>query len=345
MNQNRKKEMLEKMRSRMKKKGGYFNDPTEFRPPRVKKGESLVYKFFVLPPVEAGDKTKDGKATRSEDFIWVNSNKHKIGRKYIPCPREHTENTDCPVCDLASELFDTTEDKAERSDIARNFLPNNGYMINIYFPNIKTNPEDLRGKVCWMRVGKTIYDIFEECIYADNEGDSDAPRAFGDFTCSDEAHLFVFKIKLKNSYNNYDNSMFSVKKQPIAKTSEKIEVILNQRFDLRVHCEIDKFTEEDLAAMNGYVDNFLNGGAEKQTSKKLKEKAKKVKVKEAEEAEEAEEVTEIIEETEETEEVTEEAEVVEEAEVEEVVDDDDIIDDDDDDEELAELLAKVKNKK
>ncbi len=241
-------------------KGGRMTDPNEFRPPQVKEGESFKFRFFILPPFEAGEKCADGEFTQTSELFYVQNGSHWINNKPYPCPRIHNDE-ECPMCSLGFELMGETQDKKMRSQIARQYLPQQKYAMNIYFPNDKANPEDLRGTVKWFNPGQSIYNKMEACIMNDDEGDPADPQAYGIFYDPYESYLFQLVVGFKGGYRNYDESKFlaSVGKRPIAAKDKKplesrIDEILAQRHDL-----FTKFDEPDTDKLASLVKSMTNG--------------------------------------------------------------------------------------
>lgn len=254
---------LNSMRKKLKDRNGGFKDPNQFIPPQVKDGEKKIWRFYVLPPLQEGEGTSDGVASKGMDLFYVPNGSHWVSKKPHACPRIHDE-TECPMCSYAFELMSETDDKDKRRAIAKNYLPQQRYAVNIYFPNIEANPEEVRGKVMWFNAPKQVYDIWDSCIMRDTPGDDADPQAYGVFFDEEAAYLFQLEAQKHGDYNEYKSSKFlsNVGKQPLAKAkkgdqvvpdAKRISDILAQRFDL-----FTKFDDRDVNKIHGLVDNIKN---------------------------------------------------------------------------------------
>lgn len=223
------------------KKGGGQKDPNEFRFPKAKENETLTYYIKFLPPVPSmGD-------------LWFYMNgSHFLDMKRLECPRIHEQGAECPLCQLGFQLMDGM-DKEQKSKIAKTYLARSYYGVNIYFPQSTNVQEDLRGKVFWANIPKTLYDKCEECILRDDAGSEDDPAPFGLFYSEKAGYVMKVVIKSKGGYNNYEESKFLVTtKGPLSKDEAKIKEILAKRYDVPT-----KFAARDLAALQAKVDNIL----------------------------------------------------------------------------------------
>lgn len=341
------------------KQGSRFKDPNEFRPPQAKDGETLRYRFFVLPPLEAGQPCADGKASQSMDIFFVQNGSHWYNNRSYQCPRVHDEE-DCPMCGLAFEMMGETDDKARRSEIARNLLPRTKHAVNVYFPKDKVNPDDVAGKVMWVNASKQVFDKWEACIMNEDEGDPADPQPFGVFFDEKAAYLFQLTIKKKNQWNDYSESKFlsNLGKLPIAMDKNKnpvesrINDILAERHDL-----FTKFQPRDAETLGKIVHQMTSGepvddddaGFDEDEAAESKPKASKKKQQKAkaepEESLEDETVDEEVEpEAESVEEGPEADEAVEEElEANEAESDEAEEDDGDDDQELQDLLSEIES--
>lgn len=261
---------LDKMRNKLKEREkGKRVDANEFIPPKAKPGApKLVYRFFVLGPVSAGDPVLNGVASQDMALYYVPNGAHWISNKPHACPRIHDEN-ECEICQLGFDLMSDCPKgeagKKARSAIAKNLLPQERYAINIYFPNINENPEELRGRVMWYNAPKTVIHIMDECINRDNAGDPQDPKAFGVFFDENAAYLFQLEVGEKSTYNNYETSKFLAigGPQPIVRAKDstgkivahtkKIQEILNMRHDL-----FTKFDARDPAKISSLAIQLAN---------------------------------------------------------------------------------------
>jgi hypothetical protein len=89
-------------------------------------------------------------------------------------------------------------------------MPATYYMVNIYFPNIKTNPEDLRGRVMFYNAPKTCCDMWVNTILRDGSGDADDPQAHGAFFDENAGFMFELQILKNGRQNGYKTSKFVV---------------------------------------------------------------------------------------------------------------------------------------
>lgn len=253
---------LEKIRKKLQEKqGSKFKDPSEFKPPQVKSDtETLKYRFYVLPPLTEGEKCADGVASRTQEVFYVPNGAHWIHNRSHACPRVH-DLEECPVCQIGFDLMSETDNKDRRREIAKQFLPRTQFAVNIYFPKDSVNPEELAGKVMWMNASKQIYDLFEACIMAPDEGDPNDPQAFGVFYDENAAYLFQLEIHKKNQWNDYGKSKFlaSIGKRPVAikdgqPNQARIQQILDQRHDL-----FTKFQDRDAEALKVLGRQMMSG--------------------------------------------------------------------------------------
>lgn len=269
---------------------GKFNDPDEFKPAKATSPtEALKYHFFILPPVQAGDiLNKSGQATRSQEQFFVPHGDHWVNNKPYPCPRMW-DGSDCEICQFGFDLMKEDKckvDKNYKTKVVQTWMPASYNMINIYFPNVSVNPEELRNRVLYYNAPKTIIDICMACLMRDDEGDPELPSAYGVFF--DELKAFKFEMRvLKDGNNNsYKTSQFFPKPQPLAKNEDgtpkmaAIEAILKLRHDL--FSKIEKPDRENIKkAFRSMVDGddykpnggFDSGDAQtKTTSNKTSEK-------------------------------------------------------------------------
>lgn len=254
-------EMLEKVRKKMAERSNRRSrDEHEFRIPRAQGSDELNFYFRVLPELSKDETCSSGVSTRDYEFFFYPHGAHWIDRQKIECPRLH-DGEKCDICQLGFDLLQETSDEEARREISRKFLPRTYYTINAYFLDTDKNPEDVRGKVMWMSVPKTIYDMFDACMHSDDPGDDDDPKAFGMFY--DVAEGFVFKLTAtkKGDWNTYEASRFLASKgpSPLVKTKKgaldekRAITILEQRHDLAT-----KFDERNPDKIATVVKKLLN---------------------------------------------------------------------------------------
>ena len=260
---------LEGVRKRLKEKtSSSFKDEFEFKPPKSKPGatEPIEFRFYVLPPLVQGETCATGTAKATMDLFYFANGTHWINNKPHSCPRSFDNSQLCPLCDYAFTLLRDIpkENKESRTKIVKNLLSQDRQAVNIYFPNCKQNPEELRDKVMWFNIPKAVQDRFATCINRDDSDDPADPKAFGVFYDPQAAYLFQLMIGHKSGYNSYDDSKFLaiINKHPIAIGGDKkadvakIEKILNARHDLTTKFptpSVDKMEELLGAIQNGTV--------------------------------------------------------------------------------------------
>ena len=223
---------IEAIRAQVRAKMKKGKDPSEFRAPKVDEGKTVKYRFYILPPLQEGDTCNEGKSVceRSMDLFAISNGAHYIDNKRIGCPRIINEE-DCAICEYAFDLLaeidgTTVEGKKRRSEIGKALLPGQYHLVNLYFPAIEQNPEEVRGKVLWFNAPKTVVDIWLECLYRDDDGgDPDDKLAFGVFFDECSAYQFQLEIVKDGQMNSYKKSKFVGGKRPIAadKTGKKID--------------------------------------------------------------------------------------------------------------------------
>ena len=252
---------LEKVRQRfLDRKGTVRKDPTEFQMPRKeslpKDGSSKIYRFHFLPPISMGEKVLNGDKVveATEDLFWcIEHGSHWIDGRYHACPRIISGGDDhCPICEIAFDLFKNTEDKKKRSQIAKAYLPNSRWATNVYFLDDPRNPEELRGQVRWMNINKTIFDKCESCVMNDDPGDELDQKPCGLFYDLDEGYVFQLEVRLKEGYQNYENSRFLVKTKGSMKN---IDVLEKRQL---ISAKVPRVDVEKLNA----IANRLSGGGE-----------------------------------------------------------------------------------
>jgi hypothetical protein len=269
------KEEIEKIRKRMldKKGGGFRRDPTKFSVEKAKlpkSGAIVTYKLRLLPPVNKGDKVLDGDklVVAESDVDWaVEHGSHYINNRFYECPRIGDGGT-CPVCDIGFGLFKKVSDKDKRSDIAKAYLSKGAWAVNAYFLNVQTNPEEIRGKVMWLDLNKSLYDICDQCIMADDAGNNeDDPKAFGAFFDEDEGFVLQMEVRLDNQFASYKTSKFLPRTAgPLVKTAEgtadaaRIKEILSRRQILPRRFE--KVNLDELTKIAATIGDDDDGAAE-----------------------------------------------------------------------------------
>lgn len=253
---------LEEVRKRMReKKGGRARDPMQFSAPQVKAGEELKLKFYVLPAVQEGDTIATGKPSKNMDLWFMLAGTHWINNKPYECPRIH-DGEECRFCQLGFDLLKGTDDDDQRKNIVKTYFPKQSWVVNVYFPPYSSTPQDLRGKVMWYAMPKTVFDIMESTIMREASRDELDPQAFGLFYEPNDAYVFQLDIKHQGGYNEYKSSKFlPATRGPIIKVKDSAEMdevavanVLSQRHDLYT-----KFAPRDADALAKRAQEVLHG--------------------------------------------------------------------------------------
>ena len=266
MNEEARQALLKKVREKMQtKKGGRARDPFEYRPPVLQRGakEEPKFRFAILPGLRTGEQCVTGTAEGDMGDLWFyTAGTHWINNRPHECPRIHDQDQ-CPFCDTGFDLMNQTDDKEQRSKIARAYLPRSFYAVNIYFPPFASTPEEFRDKVFWYQAPKTVYDKLDACIMRDPprpEEERFQKQAFGLFYLPEDCYIFQLEVKEKGGFNNYETSMFLPDTKGCLASLEgggpdkqKIEQILAMRHDIP-----KKFAHRDIEGLQKEVDKLLN---------------------------------------------------------------------------------------
>lgn len=252
---------LKKIRDALANAKGSKRDSNEFVPNKAKPGAPvLTYRFFVLPPIAAGDPIIGGPAEKAMELFYVKNGSHWINKRPHSCPRIHNEE-DCDMCSYGFDLMgevtgDGKEAKQAKSAIARNYLPPQRNAVNIYFPKDSVNPEELWGRVMWFNAPKTVIDVCDDCLNRDDAGDPEDPKAFGIFYDEDHAFLFQLTVGENGGYNDYKQSKFLPTPRPILSKPELIQKVLAGRHNL-----YSKFEAPDHEKLRTILKQIVNKGA------------------------------------------------------------------------------------
>lgn len=253
MESDKRQKLLEEMRKRMGEKvNKYQKDPLEFRPPVMEQGKSRDYYFHVLPLVED-----------EVEFFYKNG-AHFINNRYIQCPRAHDtvdadgRSVECPCCQLGFDLMEGQDDKTVRSKIAKKFLPQQKYAMNILFTDDEVNG-DLRGKVMWYNAPSSVWTKMKDALLRNDPGSNKhKPLAFGIFTDVNNSYIFNLNVCEKGEYNNYDKSEF---------LGDKTWEIANAEQVLAARPSIkDKFPKPDITALADYATKQLSDSGDVTTA-------------------------------------------------------------------------------
>lgn len=237
---------LDAIKRKLKEFDGRRSDPDEFRPAKAEKNKSPKYRFYILPGLLQGDKLKSGVVSKSMDLFFINYGQHWVKNAPHACPKIW-DGSECELCDFGFKLLrDKSLSDDERTKIRKDWLPSANYVVNIYFPNIKTNPEELRGRVMYYKAPKTLFDIWSACITRDApdniEDDDEGFDPYGVFFDENAAWLFELNVELNGKSNSYKTSKFvygaDKRPSPIARDKngeadeEAIAKILSERIDI-----------------------------------------------------------------------------------------------------------------
>jgi len=258
--------MREKLKRQM---NGRQSDPNEFKPPKSN-GEIIKLRFFVLPPYSKGDQLADGPASQDLETFSLPYGQHWVDSRPHTCPRVVSMgDEDCAMCQTGFSIIrelkaagDTSDEgKAQRAAVNRQWLPQSSYLVNVYFPAVKTNPEDLHNRVMWFKAPKTIWEHWTECLDREDHGDDEDPQAYGAFFDEYAAFLYELRIGKSGDWNEYKTSQFiaaikgEIALRPIAAKQDGkpdkqgIADILSRRYDLFKKVEpYDQALLERLAA-------------------------------------------------------------------------------------------------
>jgi hypothetical protein len=190
---------------------GRRSDPDEFRPDKVGSGQTMTWRFFILPPLLVGDQLAKGKVDHAMDTFCIPEGTHWINKQPFGCPRIW-DGSHCPFCQFGFDLYKQTpkSDKVARAAIGSDWMPSTYFLTNIYFPRIKKNPENLQGQVRYYRAPQTCLNIWQQAMERDGpgNGDDDDKEAFGIFYDENAAFLFNLEAILNGQQNGYKSSKF-----------------------------------------------------------------------------------------------------------------------------------------
>jgi len=111
-------------------------------------------------------------------------------------------------------------------------------MMNIYFPDVKGNPEELRGRVMFYNAPKTVIDICSAVLMRDDCGDEEEPEAYGVFFDENAGFVFELQVLKQGRQNSYKTSKFRATKKPMIALENgqpdfaKLTSLLAMRHDL-----------------------------------------------------------------------------------------------------------------
>jgi hypothetical protein len=223
------------------------SDPDEFKPKKAESAsEPIRYRFFVMPPIFVGDQTKQGTAKKAMDQFYVQNGSHWVNDRPNPCPRIY-DGSKCEVCDFGFSLMKGVKDPDRKTAIRQQWLSSSSYMVNIFFPSVKTNPEEVRGRVMYFNAPKTCCDIWTNTIMKDSGSDDEDPQAYGAFFDENAGFLFELQVLKNGRQNGYKTSKFITtdgKPVPFIKLEDgspdkkALEKLLAQRHDLWLKVQV-----------------------------------------------------------------------------------------------------------
>lgn len=243
---------------------GKFSDPDEFRPEKAKDAQiPVAYRFFILPPFMAGEKIKGGPAkTGMDNQFYITHGNHWVSDKPYPCPRVWSGDK-CPICDFGFQLLKDekiSKDDEKRRNVVKQWMPNQQYMMNIFFPVDKKNPEDLHNKVMFYNAPKTVLDICTAALMRDDPGDPESPEAFGAFFDESNAFLFELQVLKQGKQNSYKTSKFLTTPRAMIRNADgsanekALAKLLESRHDL-----FSKVQAPDMGNIQRVFDLMVNG--------------------------------------------------------------------------------------
>ena len=288
---------IEAIRRKLAESKGKRIDPDEFRPKKAENETPIKYRFFILPPFQQGEKIKGGPSSKGMDQFFLTHAQHWIQDRPHPCPRIY-DGSECELCKTGFDLLKEKKgDEEAVKKIYKDWMPNQYYMVNIYFPEwVELNPDELKGKVKFYNAPKTCFDIFTNCLLKEDSNEEE-PEANGVFFDENSAFLFELQVTKKGRSNNYAASKFLANNgQPQPMTKEgfpSLKEVLAQRSNL-----FDKIQKPDQKVIKKLAHSLLYGDVAEQEeaaeSTSMKDKVEEVKQKRQEEARRKEEETEVV---------------------------------------------------
>jgi hypothetical protein len=253
---------VDALRKKLTEQGSRKSDPDEFRPDKPKDvSTEIKYRFYILPPVCQNDKVKGGAlAAKGMELYAIPNGAHWVNQKPHACPRV-INNEDCIMCNMGFDLFKLHESKEKRTKIRQQWMPNEQWLVNIFFTGWKSNPETLRGKVMWYALPKTVYDLCSATIHRQDGGDEEDPQAFGVFFDEFNAFPLELVVHLNGGQVSYQKTRFLPTAQPIVKkadSTEPDEELIQKVLDNR-HYLYGKVDEPNLARLKQVYDTLVDG--------------------------------------------------------------------------------------
>ncbi len=263
---------VEAIRKKIKQSmSGKFSDPDEFRPEKAQPNQPpICYQFFILPPYGLGELIRGGKAKQGMDNqFFVTHGNHWVGDKPYACPRIW-DGTECPICKFGFDLLKDekiSKDEAKRQATVKTWMPNQAYMMNIFFPAVKKNPEDLHNRVMFYNAPKTVLDICTTTLMQNDAGDPESPEAFGVFFDENNGFLFELQVTKQGKNNSYKTSKFLPTPRPMIRNADgspnekALAKLLESRHDLFAKIEVPNMEKVNrvFAVMSNGDDSHNDG--------------------------------------------------------------------------------------
>ena len=256
---------IEAIRKKLKEtQGGRRIDPDEFKPEKANSTtEAIKYRFFILPPFNAGDMIKGGKATRDMGVqCFIQHGQHWVHNKPYPCPRVYN-GEECKLCTIGFDLYKELKEerigdderKARKQNIGKKWMPTTFALANIYFTNYKANPDNLKNTVRFYNFPQSCVNLWEATLAKDGPGDDpEEPQPFGVFYDETAAYLFELSVLKQGKSNSYATSKFLWPAKPLSAEPKGIDLILNLRHNL-----FSKIEEPKPDVIAKLADQLLSG--------------------------------------------------------------------------------------
>lgn len=222
-------------------------DPNQFSYALNNKGVFECEMRFIEPPQEEINGELDG-----VPFITLMSHKYKDHagrevthqcRKMLPLEDGISNARDmCPICTYVAPLWNEGREEEYRELKSKAI-----YVANVL---IIKNPDnrETEGKIFQFWFGYQIYDIITKASVGEG-----LDEGFDPFDI-DEGHIFVFTVKKKGKYNNYESSKF--RENPTPLTDEQLEYCDKNSPSLLKHLKarLDKVKSYDDLTLSFYKE-------------------------------------------------------------------------------------------
>lgn len=231
----RSRQSLQEKVEKLDSTGQTYKDETLWNISTDKAGTGMaVIRFLPEPPVaENSDEIEEDAIVK----LYQHGFKHR-GKWFIEnCPT--TIGLDCPVCEMNSELWNSSEDpKDPLKDVVRNRKRKQNFYSNVYVVKDPGNPE-AEGKVWRFRYGVKIYNKIKAVLMPEVPG----VEGYNPFDLWEGASFQIVTKKVAG-FPNYDDSRFLDRGQ-LAQTDDQMESIWRQSHSLAEIVSEDKFKNYD----------------------------------------------------------------------------------------------------